>query len=112
MLSTLGVDAVALREEYPESTDDISLFQSLRGRNLVFLTTDTSQLTREHEARALKEAGVTALFFGRFFQRMAFWDQAVWLVRRWPLIDGFASGVSRPTCAEIKQNGKALVYPL
>ena len=111
VLRALDVDAVALREEYPQGIKDIPLFQALRGRDLVYVTTDKAQLTREHEARALKQAGVTSLFFGRFFQRMRFWDQAVWIVRRWPRIDGFASGVAPGTCAEIKQNGTALVYP-
>ena len=112
MLRALGVDAVALRHEHPEDTKDVSLFDHLRGRNMVFITTDRHQLTREHEARALKQAGVTSLFFGPFFQRKRFWDQAIWIVSRWPLIDGFANGVAPGTCAEIKHNGKALVYQL
>jgi len=112
MLSALGEDVEALREEYPEDTNDVALFQRLRGRNLVYVSTDTSQMRRQEEARALKEAGVTALFFGPFFQRMKFWDQAIWLVKRWPRIKGFATGVTPGTCAEIKQNGAALVYPL
>jgi hypothetical protein len=112
MLRALGVDAVALRDQYPEATKDVSLFEMLRGRHLVYVSTDTSQMTREHEARALKNAGITALYFGPFFQRMRFWDQAIWLIKRWPRIDGFANGVAPGTCAEIKQNGAALVYPL
>ena len=111
MLCALDVDAVALRDEYPEDTKDIPLFKFLRGSNVVFVSTDTSQMTREQEARALKEAGITALYLGPFFQRKPFWDQAVWLVRRWKGIEGFAEGVTPETCAEIKQNGKALVYP-
>ncbi len=112
MLCALGVDAVALRDVYPEDTKDIPLFEYLRGSNVVFVSTDTSQMTREQEARALKEAGITALYFGPFFQRKRFWDQAIWLVRRWKTIEGVAEGVVSGTCAEIKQNGKALPYQL
>lgn len=112
MLDALGVKAVALRDEYPADTTDIRLFEELGGRNVVFISTDTSQMSREHEARALKEAGNTALYFGPFFQRMQFWDQAVWLLKRWKTIDGFVKGVAPGTCAEIKQNGKATVYHL
>jgi len=59
MLRALQVDAVALREEYHEHTDDIPLFKLLRGRSIVFVTTDTSQLTREHEARGEHGRGGT-----------------------------------------------------
>ncbi len=112
MLRALEVDAVALREEYCESIGDIPLFGQLQGRRIVYVTADTRQLTRQHEARALKEAGVTGLFFAPFFQKLRLWDQAVWLVRRWPLIAGYAEGVKEGTCAEIKQNGKAQPYHL
>jgi hypothetical protein len=78
----------------------------------VVVSTNTSQLTREHEARALKQAGVSALYFGPFFERMKLWPQATWLVTKWPKIRGFAEGVILGTVAEIKQNGSALVYPL
>jgi len=112
MLRALGVDAVSLREEFPEAITDVRLFERIKGRNLVFISTDTRQLTRKQEELALKQAGVTALYFGPFFEKKLLWDQAIWLVLRWRQIDGFACGVAPGTCAEIKQNGKALVYPL
>ena len=112
MLRALGEDAVALREEFPENVKDVPLLGSIKGRGLIFISTDLKQLTREREARALKQAGNTAIFFGPFFEKMLFWDQAVWIVRRWPRIKGFAEGVAPGTVAEIKQNGTALIYPL
>jgi hypothetical protein len=112
MLRALGEDAIALRDAFPEGIKDVPLFEKIKGKNLVFISTDAKQLTREHEARALKQAGNTALFLGPFFEKMLLWDQAVWLVRRWPRISGFAEGVAPGTCAEIKQNGTALIYPL
>jgi hypothetical protein len=110
MLCALGEDVVSLREEYPEGIQDVPLFEKLRGRHLVFVSTDTSQLTREHEARALQRSGNTALYFGPFFEKMTLWDQAIWIVRRWQKIKGFAEGVVPGTVAEIKQNGKSLTY--
>jgi hypothetical protein len=112
MLRSLDEDAVALHEGFPAGIKDERLFEGIKGRKLVFVSTDAKQLTREQEARALKDAGVTALFFGPFFGKMLLWDQAAWLVRRWPTIRGFAEGVAPGTCAEIKQSGKALIYPL
>jgi len=112
MLRALGVDIVALREEYPENTEDVELFKKLHGRKLVFITTNTSQRTRLHEARALKASGVTSLFLAPFFEKMRFWDQAIWMVRYWPKITAFAEHMELGVCAEIKQNGTALIYPL
>lgn len=109
MLHGLGVDCTALRRLYPEDLPDVEIFHRLRGQDVVFITSDTTQLSRQQEVRALKQAKITALFFGRFFPKMRFWDQAAWLVGHWPKIDGFAKGIAPGTCAEIKQNGKANV---
>jgi hypothetical protein len=112
MLSALGVDAVALRSQFSPDIEDVDFLAQLTGTGMVLMTADISQATRVQEARALKEAGVTTLFLGPFWSKLKFWDQAVWLVRRWPRIDGFASNVTKGTCAEIKQNGTALVFLL
>ena len=112
MLAALDVDCVALRSTFSESIKDEALFQALRGSNVVYVSGDTSQTTRVQEARALKEAGVTALFVGRSWARKPFWDQATWLINKWPVIDGFAKGVVPGTCAELKENGRALIIQL
>ena len=106
MLSALGVDAVALRDEFPEDTKDVPLFQALSGRDLVFVSEDRSQLTRIAEARELKKAGITAIYFEPFWNKLQLWPQAAWLVKHWPPIDSFASIVERGTCASVKARGK------
>jgi hypothetical protein len=111
MLSALDVDAVALRDEFEQGIDDPELFARLAGRELVFVTTDRHQTTRRQEAEALKDCGVPAIFFGPFWARMQFWDQAAWLVTKWPEIDAFCASVAAGTCAEVKQNGTFMVYP-
>ena len=110
MLAALEVDAVALRDEFPPDIDDVALFERLRGRDIVFVTADRRIRRRQSEARALRECGVTALFFGPFWSKMGFWQQAAWFVAKWPLLDGFARGAARGTCAEVKQNGKSVVF--
>jgi hypothetical protein len=107
MLAALEVDAVALRDEFPADMDDVTLLGKPRGREVVFVTADRRIRRRQSEARALRECGVTALFFGPFWAKMGFWQQAAWLVAKWPLLDGFARGAARGTCAEVKQNGKS-----
>jgi hypothetical protein len=95
MLKALSVDAVALREQHPQNIKDIPLFNELRGSDMVYIAADRRQRTRLAEARALKEAGVTCLFMGPFWDNMGLWAQAAWLVAKWPKIDGFVSGAAR-----------------
>lgn len=112
MLRALGKDAWAVSEKYPANIQDIDLFAKIKGQQLVFVTTDTHQRTRKAEAIALRNSGVTALFFGPFFPKMVFWPQAAWLVSRWPKIEGFIGGVSLGTCADVSQNGKSKPFVL
>lgn len=112
MLAALGVQATALRDEFPESADDVTVFHQLRQRDLVFVSCDRSQTTTAAEATWLKRSGITAIYFGRFWPKMTFWQQAAWLVARWPTIDGYANGVAPGTFAEIQQNGRAVPFSL
>lgn len=110
MLKALGVDAMALRSQFSENIKDVDLFQQISGSDSVFVSCDLSQSTRPLEIRALKESGVTAIYFGPFWNKMLFWDQAIWLVGHWQSIDRFCSSVVQGTFAEIKRNGKAMVF--
>jgi hypothetical protein len=110
MLRALDVDAVPLRELFPQDIDDRPLFHQLAGHQYVFVANDKKQLTRQWEATELKKAKLTAIYFGPFWSKMTLWQQAAWLVAKWPQIDGFVRGVERGTIAEIKRNGKASLY--
>ena len=113
MLRALGEDAESQRQSYPQDIADVDLFSQLAGRpGLVFISTDEKQKTRAEEARALKQSGISALYFGPFFRRKRFWEQAVWLMRRWERIRGFAEGAAPGTFAEIKENGRAWTFQL
>lgn len=112
MLAAVDVEASALREHFAESIKDVTLFEKLTGSDSVFISCDLSQTTRAVEAKALKQCGVTAIYFGPFWNKLLFWQQAVWLISRWQRIDGFASGVARGTFAEVKQNGRAVPFML
>ena len=112
MLRALGVDAVALRTEMPEDIDDISLFGELKGTSSVFVSCDGRQRTRQAEARALKESGVTAIYFAPFWTKMVFWQQAAWLVKHWPTIENYTTSVVQGSFAEIKANGKARAFTI
>jgi hypothetical protein len=75
-------EVVALRDKYALDIDDVELFRELSGSGYVFVTCDDRQKTREGEAKALQAAGLTALWFGRFWSKKQFWDQAKWIITR------------------------------
>lgn len=52
MLAALGVEAEALRHSFSQSITDIDLFRQLHGRELTYLSGDTSQTTQQQQARA------------------------------------------------------------
>ena len=110
MLRAINVDVIALREEFPQNILDVDLLAQLPerlGRDTVFVSGDPRITRRRLEARALRESKLTAIFLGPFWNNLLLWDQATWLVKHWPGIDKFVSTVTRGTCADIKQNGKA-----
>jgi hypothetical protein len=112
MLVALEVDAVALRKEFPEAIEDPEFLGKLKDRDYVYITHDHRQKTREAEALAIQEAGITALWLGPFWSGKGFWECAKWLVSHWESIDRFASSAARGTCAEIKHNGRSLPFQL
>jgi len=112
MLAALGVDAVALRTEMHQDTLDVDIFPTFKGKAVAFVTCDISQRTRKAEANALRDCGATALFLGRFWPKMTFWQQAAWLVARWERIEAFAEAVRRGTCADIQRSGKPSIFQL
>jgi hypothetical protein len=112
MLSALDKEVTSLRDEFAESVQDREFIAALQGSHDVYITYDHKQKTREAEAAAIKDSGVTALLLGPFWGNLVFWDQAKWLINKWERIEDFAGSVVPGTCAEIKQNGRALVFHL
>lgn len=103
MLRALDVDTIALREILPANTDDNVFLSHLSDRTLI--TGDQHIRTRKIEATALKQSGVSAIFFAPFWPKLKFWGQAQWLVTKWPDIDRFVSSTSMGTYAVVQQGG-------
>jgi hypothetical protein len=112
MLAALDVDAEPLRAEFPPDTKDPVFLEKFSGREMVWISKNTKQTTNPIEGMLLKQAGITALYFGPFWNKMKFWQQAEWLVKHWPIIDGFAKGATKGTFAEIKRNGKSETFQI
>jgi len=107
MLSALDVDAVPLRDVLRPDTEDRDVLATLKSTDFVWISADRKQTTRTIEAQLLREAKVTALYLARFWSKLDAWDQAVWMVKTWRLIDGFVRGAAKGTVAEISQNGRS-----
>ena len=112
MLAALACDAVGLREQFPQDIKAIPLFLELAGSLCLYISADTSQTRRTHEARALKDTGVTSLFFGPFWNRLTLMAQAAWLIAKWPKIVAYAETMAKGTCAEMKQNGRVHIIAI
>jgi hypothetical protein len=111
MLRALGVDACALKEQCQQNISDIELFQYLADKDYVFLSEDRKQLTRIAEATELRAAGISAIYFGPFWNKLAFWGQAAFLVKHWSTIDSVQRGLAKGSIVELKQNGKSIPMP-
>lgn len=106
MLQALDVDVRALRDEFPQDTDDTVWLPEIGRRGWVLVTYDRGITTRPAEARALKDNSVTALILGRFWRTLRRWDQAVWLITNWPRIEAFVAQHPRGTVAELPHRGR------
>lgn len=112
MLRALNVDVVAMRDELPTNSKDTDIFKYLAGTDRIFVSLDRKQLTRICEAHELKIAGINAIYFGPFWGKKQFWDQAAWLVRRWEKIDLTQQGLAKGTVVELKENGNSMPIAL
>lgn len=106
MLRALNNDVFAIRELLPANTSDEDIFEALRIREMRFVSGDRKILSREYQVLALRQSGISAIFFSPFWNNLPFWDQAAWLVRRWPAIEEGFLTYRHPCHLIIQQNGK------
>jgi len=113
MLRALDVEAIALQDKYPGNTDDSVFLADLKnGAFDVFISNNTEQRRIPHERRLLKESGIISLYFNPFWSKMLLWEQATWIVTKWPKIEGFCEGTAKGTCADLQANGTARYFQL
>lgn len=111
MLRALDVEVVALKDELAPNTKDVDVFRHLRDSGYTFVTLDRRQLTRIAEASELRAAGISAIYIGPFWPSMQLWQQAAWLVQKWPLIHSVQLGLQKGSVVEVKRNGKSMLIP-
>ncbi len=112
MLALAGIDAKALRAEFPENIPDVDYLPRLKDSGFILMTSDRHILTRSAEAIALKQSGITALFFKSFFIEMELRPQAAWLLNHWPKIEEFVKRSHQGTIGLVPHRGQIRRYPL
>lgn len=110
-LRALGKDVVALREEFPQNTTDTTWLAELGGHGWALVTVDRHIRSRPLERAALRDAQITAFFLCPFWSKLPYWDQAVWIVRRWPKFELIAATLTRGTHVNVQQNGTMRPLP-
>jgi len=112
MLAALDRDVEHVSRVFDESISDVEFLSALKGKHDVYITYDHRQKTRQAEAAAIRESGVTALWLGPHWGKKSFWGQAKWLITRWETIEQYARSTVPGTCAEVKENGKSMPFTL
>ena len=105
-----GDEVVALRDKFPTSASDADWIGSLsqdQGSPWVVVTADRGIVRKPCEIRAWKETGLIICFLERGWSKMVFWDQAWRLIKHWPSIREYSSGLSRGSSFRVGIPGRS-----
>jgi hypothetical protein len=106
-----GHEVRPIREVYGEDAQDLDFLPKLGREGWILVSKDRRQTRRPAEREARQKARVTALYFGPFFGRIRFWEQAAFVVRYWPALASWAETSTPGTVGIIQQNGKVKAVP-
>jgi len=82
-------------KEFSADTPDTKWIQKLGEEgNWVIVSGDLRIKKRREERRVWKESNLTTFFMAKSFVRQKAWDQALWMIRKWPDIQDMASKVA------------------
>lgn len=95
ILRKLGAKAIESIHSKPEKgfpdTDWIPLYT---GRGYIIISLDRKQLRVNSIARIIAESGARMIYLPRRFADSKRWDQAQWLLKRWPQVTERATQMS------------------
>lgn len=88
---------------FQETDDDVFLIQTIAHESPtpVWVTADLAQKRRPHERVALRDSGMSVVFFKRFYKGKSFHDQAMKVLAVWPNIVALCEKVRSPTAFEV-----------
>lgn len=105
-------DAVVhLRDRWPaadtHSVTDVEWISALgKEGGWIVVSGDLRIRTRPGEREAFRAAKLTAFFMAKSFPILPAWEQARWLVDKWPDITKFAADSGAGSTFEVPKNGK------
>ena len=106
ILKALDVEAIHLKDEFPENTEDTVWLTHVGARGWVVVTADMAIRHRPAEYAALKATNMTVLFLKSNFLQRNKWGQAEWLIRHWPKIEEQVQRLGRGTIVTVSDRGK------
>ena len=110
-LRAVGKDVFALKEQVPEDTPDTEWLADVGRRRWIVLTGDRHIRSRSSERAVLDRWRVTVLLLGRFYARKTYWEQFVWLVRRWSVLEAGVASLRPGTSVLVQENGRFRLLP-
>lgn len=111
-LAALGEDVTNVRKEFGPGAKDIDWVPEAARRGWVIITADNRMIRHGPEKQMLRRQKASVLIIQPFFHKRKLWDKAVWLIRRWLLIKGFAMGMAKGTVAKVQENGRCMVVKI
>ena len=106
ILKELDVDAIHLKEIFPENTGDSEWIPRAGTEKWIVITADKRIRRNAPEQKALTENNVSALFLKESFLKKRIWQQAEWVIKHWQTIEQEAVRLSQGTCAIVRENGR------
>lgn len=111
MLVALGVDAVALRRQYPQNADDLTWIPQVAQNGWIIITSDSEMNRRRAEKEALRQHGAIAFFLRDGFNNQIFWRKAKLLCKYWPTIEQLALKAKPGEMFDVMLNGRISLRP-
>lgn len=106
ILRALEADVLHLRDEFPPNTLDEDWIPTAGERGWMVVTADEGLYRNRLQREALRQNHVSVLFLPDGFLKKGRWEQAAWIVARWPKIDAQVQALVRPCLVRVTDNGK------
>ena len=107
ILRKLGERGVkSFKEEFALGEQDEEWIPKTVQRKLVYVTLDGAQLRSKTIGPILKASRVRAIYLPKKYSQSNRWNQALWMLRRWPKIRDEVFALSEGDIRKVSWNGK------
>lgn len=110
ILKLLDVDALHLKEVFPENMQDVDWLPDAGQKGWIVVTVDHAIRRRAADYEVMKRNHVTVLFLKKNFLKRDKWLQAQWFVSNWIKIEQQAQKLNAGDIMEVNDNGKFVPF--